>query len=328
MGVTNFPGGIMAAGVLLPSGAAGIPAGGSHFWVRPGTGSDSNDGTSPDTAKKTVAAAFALATANKNDVIHLVAESNTGSATTDYLSAAFDWNKDLTHLVGECAPTLVSQRARIAQASTATTVTMFTVSANGCIFRNLQFFQGVDSATPKTCVAVTGDRNVFDTCHFAGIGHATMVAAGARDVLLSGAEECRFDNCTFGTDTIARNQNVTSVEFDTAAARTSFRGCLFAAHVSNAGYCPVTVTGATGFDRWNLFRECLFTNTSTNRGTGITKIFALPTDMAQGQVVLDRTYFTNPDAGTGGVWASVSGIVFNMSPAPAASGVGGEMTSV
>jgi hypothetical protein len=88
------------------NGTFGVPALGSMvtqgnvFFVRPTGGSDGNDGKSPARAFKTLVKALNSCSANQNDTIYLIAESNTASATTAYLTAQLDWNKDLVHLIG------------------------------------------------------------------------------------------------------------------------------------------------------------------------------------------------------------------------------------
>ncbi len=92
-------------------------------------GDNANAGTSMTTAVKTLAQAYALCDAGKNDAVVLVGDGST--TATQRMSAAFTWAKNATHLVGACSPVLVSQRARIAPLSTATAYTpFFTVSAS------------------------------------------------------------------------------------------------------------------------------------------------------------------------------------------------------
>lgn len=67
--VTNFPFGLSSFGVTLPAAAGFVPMNGKRqWWVQGNTGSDSNDGSSPDQALKTMARAFALI--GSGDVIH------------------------------------------------------------------------------------------------------------------------------------------------------------------------------------------------------------------------------------------------------------------
>lgn len=327
MGLTNFPNGITSFGVPVLGGINGIPFTGKYIFVKPDTGLNGNTGLSPSQAVQTLARALELATANQNDVIFLIAQSNTAVDTTDYQSATLTWNKDLTHLVGVCSPSQFSQRARIAQLSTATGVSpLFNVTANGCYFANFSVFQGVADATSLICTQVTGSRNVFVNVTFAGVGNATQVTAGAMSLKLSAASENIFSHCTIGQDTISIDQNCTVLNAITSSSRNTFEDCTFDAYISNAGAATVTI-GANGIDRTLAFTRCQFWAKSTNKAVTQTSVFSIPA-ISQGAIVLkDSSFFS--DGGTGGVWDSGSrGIIWNNTPAAAASGAGGEMTNL
>lgn len=327
MGLTNFPYGITSFGIPVMS-PGGLPVFTGNYWfVKPGTGLNGNSGKSPAQAVQTLARALELATANNNDVIFLISESNTAADTTDYQSATLDWNKDLTHLVGVCSPSQFSQRARIAQLSTATGVSpLFKVSADGCYFSNFSIFHGVADATSLVACEVTGTRNVFNNVTIAGIGNATMVAAGAASLKLTAAQENIFYHCMIGQDTISVDQNCTGLWCITSATRNTFENCVFNAYISNAGFATVTV-GSNGIDRTLSFNNCQFWAKSTNKAVQQTSVFSIPA-ISQGAIVLfNSSFFT--DGGTGGVWDSGGrGIIWNNTPAAAASGAGGEMTNL
>jgi len=325
--LTNFPFGVSSFGVPVLGGAFNIPFTGNYWFVKPITGLDGNSGNSPSSALTTVSHALSLATANNNDVIFLLSESNTASATTDYQSATLTWNKDLTHLIGICAPSQFSQRARIAQLSSATGVSpLMNITANGCFFSNFSIFQGVADVTSLVNVQVTGSRNVFQNVTFAGIGNATMVSAGAASLKLAGASENIFQHCLIGQDTISVDQNCTGLWCTSAATRNTFENCVFDAYISNSGFATVTI-GTNGIDRTLSFANCQFWAKSTNKATTQTSVFSIPA-ISQGAIVLNYSSFFT-DGGTGGVWDSnARGIIWNNTAAAAASGAGGEMTNL
>jgi len=327
MGLTNFPHGITSFGVPVLPGVGGLPFTGNAWFVKPSSGADGNSGNSPSSALKTVSRALTLATANNNDVIYLIAESNTAASTTDYQSATLTWNKDLTHLVGVCAPSQFSQRARIAQLSTATGISpLVNITANGCYFANFSIFQGVADATSLVACQVTGQRNAFNNVTFAGIGNATQVAAGAASLKIAAGSENIFTHCTIGQDTISVDQNCTALSLTTSASRNTFEDCVFDAYLSNAGFATVTV-GTNGIDRTLQMTRCQFFAKSSNKSITQTSVFSIPA-ISQGAIVLkDTSFFT--DGGTSGVWDSnARGIIWNNAPAAAASGAGNEMTNL
>lgn len=67
---TNFPNGITSRGVPVMGGGGQIPVTtGKYFYVHSGTGSNSNDGLTPNSPVATIDYAIGLCTANKGDVI-------------------------------------------------------------------------------------------------------------------------------------------------------------------------------------------------------------------------------------------------------------------
>lgn len=247
-------------------------AGGTVFYVDPANGSDANEGTSPERARATILSAYNSCTANKNDVVVLI--GNNGSNT---LSAALTWSKNYTHLIGLCAPTMTAQRARIFQLSTLTGASpLLTISASGCVFSNFYIFQGVNDATSLINVSVTGGRNYFENIHFAGGGHAAQAIDGGASLLLNGAEENTFVNCTIGVDTIDAATGMMGILFDGEAHRNVFRNCVVRLRAGNAGAGFVEVVDATGIDRDTLFDNCTFLN---NSATSLTSGFVIPAGM-------------------------------------------------
>ena len=252
--ITNFPNGVSSYGVPLPSTALVGPTQGNYWFVKPYSGSDGNDGQSPSTAFKTLAKALASATADQNDVVFLMAESNTAANTTDYQATALNWNKDLVHLIGVGASPLLGQRARIAQASTSTTVEdLFTVSADGCVIANLGIFQGVASstATSPRAMVVSGQRNLIVNCQISGNGDlaGSMDTAGARSLAVTGAENT-FQHCYIGLDTVIRATQTAEVTVGNVA-RTTFEDCYFNTYTSLSTFKMVTYTAP---DRFILFK--------------------------------------------------------------------------
>lgn len=259
MAYTNFPNGITSMGVPLPMAPLLGPTQGKYIFVKPYSGVNGNDGLTPATAVKTLAYALSLATANQNDVVFLLAESNTAASTTDYQSSNLDWNKDGVHLVGVNNGTMIGQRSRIAPLSTATAfANLFTVSANNCLIANIEFFQGAMATNPSaasTCVTVSGQRNRFVNCQISGIGDTTLDDAGSNSLTITGSENI-FQHCYIGLDTIIRATSVTEVVLSGTPARTIFESCHFETYTSGSTFKMVTVP--TGADRFVKFLDCDF----------------------------------------------------------------------
>lgn len=296
---------------------------GKSVYLDPANGDDGYDGLSAETPKLTFAAAYALLTANKNDILFLIG-NNSGLT----LPTAITWDKSYTHFVGLCAPVGAGKRARIFQLSTLTGASpLLNITASGCIFSNFYIFQGVDDATSLVNVQVTGERNYFENVHFAGIGHATMDAAGAASLKLDGASECVFKNCQIGLDTIARAQNSTELWIDGAATRNEFIDCRIYSYISNAGHANVTIEDGTAIDRYLIFDNCLFMTDSTNQAVTQTEMFDIKAAIVQGKIILKNSMLVTDGASGSGVWDSnTRGIIFNNTPTPAAAAAGGVST--
>ena len=260
MTLTNFPNGITSFGIpVIPNN---IPFGKNSkcFFVAPYSGSDGNKGTTITKPLKTLSKALSLATSGNNDVVFMLAESNTAANTTDYLSAALDWNKDMVHLVGVNDGCMIGQRSRIAALSTVKTIeNLFTVSANGCMIANLEIFHGVASSTATSPVAVTvsGQRNYFYNCQMSGNGDAagSTDTAGARSLSFSGSENL-FEKCYIGLDTVIRTTQAAEVGITGTATRNIFKDCVFNSYTSTTAFLPVTV--AATMDRFTIFENCKF----------------------------------------------------------------------
>ena len=293
----------------------GVPVGGMFtpgraIFVRPSTGSDGNNGKAPNKAVKTLAKALSLATANKGDVVYMIAEGNSASATTDYQSTGLDWNKDGVHLIGIGADPLIGQRSRIAQLSTVKDIEdLFTVSANNCVIANIAVFHGVATATSTTSTAmvVSGERNHIINCQISGIGDSSMDDSAARSLQIAGSENT-FKHCYIGLDTVIRGTAAAEVEIDNSVARTTFEDCVFNTYTSAAGFLTVKYSAP---DRFVLFKNCVF-NAVNNITSAVAPNAALSAGTSvNGQVIVHYCGFY----GYGNVTAADDARTLVMAPA-------------
>jgi hypothetical protein len=251
-----------------------IAPGGTWYWVDTVNGSSSNDGLSPvaDNAGHgplaKVSQAYAKTTANKHDVVAFI-----GSATASDETSAITWSNSYTHLIGFTSPVHEGQRARITCGTTAISP-FITISGNGCIFANLRIVDEQANAGNLINVSVTGQRNYFYNCDFAGCATTTNAIDGACSLHINGGSECTFERCTIGLDTIAEGTGCASLVFAATggAARNLFRDCLFNAYANHAAVIFVELLGNSGIDRYQIFDRCIFQNLS---GTAMTSAFAV-----------------------------------------------------
>ena len=271
---------------------------GNVFYLDPVNGLDVNDGQTPATTPgghgpvATLQAGYNLLRNGFNDVLVLIGN---GQASGSARITTFNWKKNAAHLVGVCAPSAVSQRARIAFPTTAgltVTASFFTVSGNGCLFSNLSWFVGAGAGqtgiAASICMTVSGARNAFVNCDLEGMGDTTASAdAGSRNLVLSAGENF-FLHCNIGIDTIARTNANASVELQSGAGRNQFENCTFPIDSTDGLQYIVLVASASGCDRYTLFRGCLFLNALNSGSTILAQLFHLVAS-AGGLLIMDIT---------------------------------------
>jgi hypothetical protein len=165
---------------------------------------------------------------------------------------------------------------------------MVNLSANNCLFSNLEFFQGAPgSGTTSICFQVSGQRNRIYNCQISGMGDLTAVAdvSGSRSLKLSGSENI-FQHCYIGLDTAIRATMTTEVEIS-AGARNTFEDCHFETYTSLSTFKMVSV--ATGCDRWVKFVDCDFVAVQ-NITSAVSPTGAIGITTMNGQVIVRNPY--------------------------------------
>lgn len=307
-GLTNFPNGIASFGNPIFGGAMSLPIMGSQgkaFFVDPARGSDGNRGTDWRKPLATVTKAEDLCTDKAGDVVYLLNDGNTSGTSRD--TATITWDKDNTHLIGLCAPSMLSQRSRISPPTSQTTIVtpQLTVSGHGCVFANISLFEGTsEDATASVCVSVTGNRNVFHNVAMMNMGDAANGhsgdEAGSANLLITGGEENLFEGCYFGVDTAVRTAANANVRFASAATRNSFVDCTFVMYADADAPLFVDANSSGAIDRWALFKRCRFIN-AIGAGSTAQSVVAAVHASAGGEVLFEESWQRS-----GGEWASAS----------------------
>lgn len=335
MALTNFPNGLTSFGVPLVGGIGGIPLTGTWFFVNPATGSDANDGLSPESPLATLYRAHFKMTAGKNDVCVLIGDgAATGTARlSTALAQSVDstvtagtlvWSKNACHLIGETAPTGIAARARIAPPSGTYTVTTFgsanfiTVSASGCIFANFSTFNGFSTGgANQICWTDSGARNFYQSVQFGGMGDAGSAnSTGSRSLKLSGGGEHTFANCTIGLDTVTRTAANASLEFSGGTTRNKFIECDFPLMGNTATILGIIVSAAAGSDRWQKFMRCAFINNVQSTSTTMTGLATLAASMG-GMLLMQDSVMVG--IGEWGTDATSRGQIYIDMPTPTAA---------
>lgn len=259
------------------AGMIGLPYVGDIYYIDPINGTDTNGGKDQNDAFKTLTAAYAATTNNHHDVIVIVPGGpGTGEPYATVETAAITWSNNLTHLIGNVAPTPMSSRARVATA-TAGLSPFITISGQGNSFHNVNFYN--PATTNYINVRVSGNRNYFENVHFAGLANATAGdnATGA-SLELYGAQENYFRGCTIGLDSItitAANANLKITLGADTVARNVFDSCIFPMMADADAPLFIKQGDSAGMDRWNLFRGCQFINCIGSTSTQQTDAFSV-----------------------------------------------------
>lgn len=322
-----LPGGTVP---VVPSNAPQQGNGVGVYFLDGTNGSDGYDGKTPQTAFKTLDKAYNACYGGLNEVIYVLGNTNAVSYSSAIASggSGLVWSKSFTHLVGLCAPAALGQRARITNgASTVFLTPLISVTGSGCIFQNLEFFNGgADATKAAVCVAITGSRNCFINCQISGGGNTTnSTNAAMRSLTITGpGGENAFYHCYIGLDTVLRNTTSTEIELLTGTVRNVFEDCTITTY-SSASTTLLLKIGVNGIDRAVYFRNCLFTTPSTFSG-GAALASAISVNASGGVV-----YFHNCLSGGTACFTAFQGTpaanVFGDNPGSAAGVKGVAMTS-
>jgi len=233
-------------------------------------------------------AAYSRLRAGYGDTIFLAGGPATGTSTNHSvrLTAAFDWAKPYTNLIGCGAPVHYGQRSRFTGPSSGGTFSpLFTVSAHGCRFVNFSLFD--DYTVDPVALKVTGQRNYFENVNMQGMGAATGAddAAGASLWLAGGAENL-FRKCVIGLDTVPRSTTNGEILMTSAAKRNRFEECQIKSYSDNAGHLFVKAANSGDLDRENTFWKCVFENCPTGVASGTTMTQAMNVHASAGGMIL------------------------------------------
>ncbi len=249
---------------------------GPAVYIKPGTGSDGHRGNRPDRSVKTLSKAQTLMPADKNGVIYLISEDNSASGTTARISdATFDFSNDGTKIQGINQNGMIGQRSRISNTSGIGAITpLITWSANNSSMSNVHVLYSEANASAKGCFDVTGERNYFYRCHFAGMASATQDVADAYSLRVQG-DENMFEECVIGIDTTDTGTGQNSeLRFEGTADRTIFKRCLFLTYAT-ANTQHFIEFPDNSIDRFALFDNCIFINAGQAEGSGQTMTEAI-----------------------------------------------------
>ena len=260
---------------ILPSEilGEGFTVYGNVYYVDADNGSDSNTGTEPSTAFKTVAKAYTQVTTNHDDVIVLSAYS--AHALTSMLTIA----KSRVHFVG--AAMMARQRGprtriEMTGAGADTDITMVLNTGTGNTFHNIKFSCTCTNAYNLSAVTDCGPNSYWENCEFQAQGSAHLTNANAASLILSSGEGI-YKNCGIGqwqllTTSTAGQELLIKAQAGYGSGKAGgniFQNCYFEAYTSDTTHA--FVRGAAGSINSSTvnFNDCVFENRSTVATSGV-----------------------------------------------------------
>lgn len=261
---------------IMPSdlaGMVGLPSVGEIFYIDAGSGSDTaNAGKDANDAFASASQALSAMTADQDDVVIIAGTNSTGRTSE---AANIDWNKRRTHIIGNGPLRKINPRNGISFAAAATTSPSFLVSEKDCSFTNFSLAQFNDV---NVLMNTTADYNSYSYMHFQGIGNATAGDdTAARSIVLTGAEENEFVNCTIGLDTVTRSAANASLELTGSCPRNKFIGCDFPMFADSADALWIKADTGNCYERFLQLENCFFNNPDGSSSTTLTIGFDLST---------------------------------------------------
>ena len=239
---------------------AGMTVYGNVFYVDADNGSDSNIGTSPTTAFKTIAKGYASTVSNHDDVI--VLSTNAVHTVTEML----DVSKNRVHFIGDCYGRLYGQRARIYMGVTTASTDVFMVKNTGVgnTFTGIKFWSDNTSAYTVATVGEGGEYACYRNCEFY---NSTLLNSNTRAELVLNGDSTQFFNCTFGSlaDAVVGNVVRPAVLMTASTVGTGlvsrdvlFDGCKFwkKAGGVNTSFIKIVATG--DLERGMEVKDCTF----------------------------------------------------------------------
>lgn len=264
MSPTNFNDLITVLGGVPITGGFPFSKDSKYFFVDPARGSSGASGAFEDPCDK-ISTALALCTANQHDTVIYISGA---SGCTE--PEAIVWDKSYTHLIGIAAPVRTAQRARIFAADALAATPFFSITGDGCIFKNIYIFHGTGEAAALGNVYLDAERCYFENVHFAGAGSTEQAVDGCYSLGIYGGAgnatkgEHLFKDCTFGVTTIAMATGGRLIALlGGYSARNVFEDCTFAMYSASAAAMMIEDdSGGASIIEYMLFKNCLFFNES------------------------------------------------------------------
>lgn len=231
-----------------------------------------NKNINPELIHTDTWAAYRHTTTYRNDVIMVAPDSHTWVGDNGVAGAALTWAKSCTHMIG-MAPFSKGGGMRSRFGHSGYTMANFvTISGHSNLWANLYFMHGSSTggASDVTTLTVSGARNVFKGCHFAGPNDQTQASsANYKQLVLSGTQNY-FKDCSFGGfNAIHRDAANCILNLPASGGQGNvFEDCIFWSRTADTDPYFINMSGSTTGGCWRaIFLNCQFINMTPLHGS-------------------------------------------------------------
>lgn len=209
------------------------------------------------------------ATTYENDVLAVAPDSHLwyGSASA---GGSLTWSKSCTHMVG-MAPFSKGggMRSRFGH-SGYTMASFFTISGHNNLFKNLYWMHGSSTggASDVEIGRLSGARNVFEQCHFAGPNDQTQASAAAYNTIEEDGTQNYFKDCLFGGMNAIHRDAANTVLRIGGGQGTVYENCVFWSRTAATTPYFINVDATVTGGSWlGIFLNCQFINMTPLHGS-------------------------------------------------------------
>jgi hypothetical protein len=260
---------------------------GNAYFVDYRNGLDTNNGSSKDSAFKTLSAAVSAVTTNNNDVIFIDGDSEVVE------TAMISLTKNRVHIVGCNGPAgHFGPGARVSIGSTVVATDLGVLQNTGVrnTFSNIKFSSSNDVAESLYTVVEAGEYSRYFNCEF--YKSTDLNVTGASELVANG-DSSMFYNCTIGSSAnaisgaiIRSNVRFTKGIVAGKVARDNwFEGCILWRRSSNVANRFVYGANASDIERFCVFKSCFFGN-AKNAAAVPAQNVAFGSSLTVGEVLL------------------------------------------
>ena len=232
----------------------------------------------------TVAAAYAAATTNANDVIAM-------SAYSSHSEAMLTVSKNRIHFIGmDSGGRKNSQGTKFITPATSVATSVAVVLNTGTrnTFRNIKFVQNGTNAAQTSAFIDRGEGTYMEHCEMEVNSLLTTVTQG----LLFAGDTCHYKSCQFGNATVYHNVSAQApltiaVSSGCYPRYSYFEDCAFIQYTSKTDSPCVQASGIIG---WISFQNCDFINARLGDGATAGGAMAAAVTLAgtSGYLMLDN----------------------------------------